>query len=420
MKKPAVSEGTFLRCHSCKHAYPLKGSGYLCPRCDGNLSVDYDFKTLKPRFSRELLGARSERGLWRYAELLPVRPDGARPIAAPGWTPLQRAERLGKELGLQRLYLKDEGRNPSASLKDRASAVVVARALDLGRRRIAGASTGNAASSLACMSAGTGISPLVFVPAAAPAAKIAQLLVFGADVVAVRGSYDDAFDLCAEACEQYGWYNRNTGFNPFTREGKKTVSFEIVEQLCWEVPDVVVVPTGDGNILSGVWKGFLDFKAVGLIDRLPRLVAVQAKGSAAIARAFESGKPIRAVKAKTIADSIAVDKPRDGDMARRALRQSRGLAVTVTDDEILDAMRKTARLEGVFAEPAAAAAVAGTAKAAREGRIRPRQSVVVLITGNGLKDVAGARRAAGKPRVIAPTMASLKALVKKNRNWNQP
>lgn len=420
MKYSEISNVLGLRCHSCKREYPLKEAVSLCLHCDGNLSVDYDFRLLRKTLSREAFARDGDLSLWRYAPLLPLHPSGRRPFARPGWTPLLKAERLGRALGLSDLHLKDDGRNPSASFKDRASAVVVADALQKGISLVAGASTGNAASSLACMAAGTGVKPLVFVPEAAPPAKIAQLLLYGADVLTVRGGYDQAFDLCLDACEEFGWYNRNTGFNPFTREGKKTCSFEIVEQLGWRVPDFVVVPVGDGNILSGIWKGFLDFKAAGLIDSLPRLIAVQAKGSAAIARAFNSGKPIRPVRANTLADSISVNKPRDGDMARRALRQSRGYAVVVSDDEILDAMRLSARTEGVFAEPAAAAAVAGLRRAAADGIVRPRKRVVAVITGNGLKDVAGAMRAAGRPIPVAPTMKALRALVKKNRSWVSP
>ncbi len=419
-KNTGISHVLGLRCYSCKREYPQKESSYLCLNCDGNLSVDYDFRAVKKRLSREILDNSRDFSLWRYADLLPVDSPGHYPLQRPGWTPLITAKRLGRELGLSSFYLKDDGRNPSASLKDRASAVIVARARDLGRRIIAGASTGNAASSLACMSAGTGITPIVFVPEKAPPAKVAQLLIFGAEVISVRGNYDDAFDLCLDACEEYGWYNRNTGFNPFTREGKKTCSFEIIEQLGWSVPDFVVVPVGDGNILSGIWKGFLDFKAAGLIDSLPRLIAVQAQGSAALAKAYNSGKPIRPVQAKTLADSIAVDKPRDGDMARRALRQSKGFAITVSDDEILKAIGLTARTEGVFAEPAAAAAVAGVQHAVKKGLITPKKSIVALITGNGLKDVAGALKAAGRPRIIAPEMSALRKLVKKNRSWMKP
>ncbi len=392
----------------CARELPLEG--YVCPECGGNLEVVLAARKIKKRLSRRKLNDNLDLSIWRYSDFLPVADARHRPRAAVGWTPLYESRVLGSKLGLKRLYIKDDGRNPSASFKDRASAVIVGRALDLRRRLVAGASTGNAASSLACMAAGTGLKTVVFVPKAAPAAKVAQLLLYGAEVVKVRGTYDDAFELSLEACAEFGWYNRNTGFNPFTREGKKTCAFEIVEQLGWKVPDYVFVPVGDGNILSGLWKGFRDFKAVGLIHRLPRLVAVQAAGSAAVAKAFKSGKPIRAARGKTLADSISVSLPRDGEAALRALKESKGFAVTVSDKDILAAMRLTAQSEGVFAEPAAAAAVAGVKKAAGTSRLRANMTVVALITGSGLKDVAGAMKAAGKSHTIRPTMRDLRRL----------
>jgi len=249
------------------------------------------------------------------------------------------------------------------------------------------------------------------VPESAPAAKVAQILLFGANVVAVRGTYDQAFDLCLEACREHGWYNRNTGYNPYTREGKKTCAFEIVEQLGWQVPDWVVVSVGDGNIISGLWKGFVELRAACLVDRAPKLLAVQAEKSNAVKLAFEGDGVIRAVSGQTIADSISVSVPRDGDAAVRALRDSGGAAVAVTDDEILDAMRVLARSEGLFAEPAAAASVAGLAKAAKDARVRAGESVVAVVTGSGLKDVASAMRAAGAAYVIAPDMRALNQLV---------
>ena len=235
-------------------------------------------------------------------------------------------------------------------------------------------------------------------PKTAPRAKIAQLLTFGAEVLAVDGTYDQAFDLCLEATRRFGWYNRNTGFNPYTREGKKTVSFEICEQLGWQVPDLVVVPVGDGNILSGVWKGFVEFQRLGFIDRLPKLLAVQAEGSAAIVKAAAGDGVIRPVSGDTVADSISVSLPRDGEAAVKAIRESGGFGVTVSDDAILAAIGEVARGAGVFGEPAAAAAWAGLKEAVRQGLVDPAWRVVVLITGNGLKDVASAMKVAGEPR----------------------
>lgn len=400
-----------LQCVRCERETALGAPGYVCPACGANQQVLYDYPALRRRLTRRRLERDRDFSIWRYRDLLPAGDKRHRPTLQVGWTPLYKAERLGSLLGLSNLYLKDDGRNPSASFKDRAGAVVVARARSLGRKIAAGASTGNAAASLACLAAGTELKPVVFVPKSAPEAKVVQLLIYGATVFAVDGSYDDAFDLCLAACEEYGWYNRNTGYNAFTREGKKTVSFELAEQSGWKVPDTVFVPVGDGNIISGVWKGFVELEKLGLIDTLPRLAAVQAEGSAAITRAFESGATIEAAPGKTVADSIAVCLPRDGEAAVRALKESKGFAITVSDAEILAAVKTAARTEGVFAEPAAAAGVAGCAKAAAAGKLRQSERVVVIITGSGLKDVASARKAVGKSHAVRPNLKDLKRLI---------
>lgn len=415
------------QCFSCGAKQSSSFAGYVCPACGGNLEVTYDYAGLA-RDPRALHKTAAERDdIFRYARLLPVeRLDLASPLRV-GMTPLYRAERLGAGVGLRNLLLKDDGLNPSASFKDRAGAVALVRARETGAKVIAGASTGNAGSSMACLAASVGLPCVIFVPEKAPAAKIAQLLVFGAKVLAVRGTYDDAFDLCMKVCAERGWFNRNTGLNAFTREGKKTCSFEICEQLGWQAPDRVVVPTGDGNIISGIWKGMRDLKAVGLIDRLPKIDCAQSEKSAAIAGAIwklETGNlkvaeerwgqvDIAPVKATTIADSISVDVPRDGIAAVRAVVESGGQAVTVSDDEILAAIPELARGAGVFAEPAAACAWACTKKLAREGRIEPGERVVCLVTGNGLKDVASARRAAGEPVTIDPTPEAATAALDK-------
>jgi threonine synthase len=408
-----------LACVRCAHVEAAPGADrplvYACTRCGGNLEVTLDIAHLRRTVTRASLAANPERSLWRYAPFYPVAggPHVAR--LAAGGTPLLDAPRLSSELGLDRLWLKDDSRNPSASFKDRAGAIALALAIERREPLVAGASTGNAASSLACLAARTGVRTLIFVPQSAPAAKLAQILLFGAQVVAVRGSYDQAFDLCASACREYGWFNRNTGSNPYTREGKKSAAFEIAEQMGWRVPDWVFVGTGDGNILSGVWKGFVELLATGLVERTPRMVAVQAQGSNAIQAAFDGDGVIRRVSGKTIADSISVELPRDGDAALRALRESRGFALSVSDEEIVTAMRATARLEGVFAEPAAAAAIAGVARALAERRIDARDSVVALITGSGLKDVATATRVAGAPLTIEPELGALARLIQEKR-----
>ena len=418
---------TGFKCFACAAEQPMSFPDYVCPACGGNLDVQYDYPRLKRDVGPERMVAAGRPDIFRYAHLLPLaRPDLAPPLRV-GMTPLYHAERLGASVGLKHVYLKDDGLNPSASFKDRAGAVALVRARETGARVIAGASTGNAGSSMACLAASVGLPCVIFVPEKAPAAKLAQLLIFGAKVLAVRGTYDDAFDLCLQVCEQRGWFNRNTGYNPFTREGKKTCSFELCEQLGWHAPDRVIVPTGDGNILSGIWKGMRDLHAVGMVSHLPKIDCAQSDKSAAISHAVwklreRHAKPetvrwrdvqIEPVKAATLADSISVDVPRDGLAAVRAVIESGGEAYTVSDDDILAAIPELARLAGVFAEPAAACAWACLRKMAQAKLIRPDERVVCLITGNGLKDVAAARRAAGEPTVIDASVDAANAAIGK-------
>ncbi len=405
------------RCPACgtERAYARAEVVYGCAACGGNLDAVFDYDAIRrgPR-------SRDESSLWRYLPLLPVDDPGfiGTPLRAAGWTPLYRATRLEARLGQSRIYLKDDGRNPTASFKDRASAVVVARALELGASRIVTASTGNAGAALAGMAAAAGVPATILAPATAPPAKVAQLLLFGAQVVLVDGTYDDAFDLTVEAANAFGWYCRNTGYNPFTAEGKKTAAFEIAEQLAqlnsplddlWPIPDVVCVSVGDGNILSGIWRGFQDLHSLGWTSRIPRLIGVQAEGSAACARAWSANAQIiTPVTARTLADSISVDLPRDGLRAVRAVRETGGAFVVVSDDEILEAMATLGREAAVFAEPAGATAYAGLAKAVGQGLISAEASVLVMNTGNGLKDIASARRAVPEPLRIAPNLGALR------------
>ena len=400
-----------LRCVGCGRTTPLKAPVYTCESCGGNLQVEYDYDAIRRSWRREDLARNADLTIWRYGPLYPV---GGRIESPPiGWTPLFKAVRLGEKLGLDSLYLKDDGRNPSASFKDRASAIALVRARETGCDLVTGASTGNAGSSTAVLGAAMGMRTRIFIPKTAPRAKVAQLLAFGADVLAVDGTYDDAFDLCLAATKQFGWYNRNTGYNPFTREGKKSVSFEICEQMGWRVPDLVVVPVGDGNIISGVWKGFEDFRKIGFIDRLPKLLAAQAQGSAAIVRALAGDGTIRPVSGETVADSISVSVPRDGVAAVQAVRASGGFGVTVSDQEILAAITEVARGAGVFGEPAGVTSYAGLKKAVEQGRIDPAWTIVALITGSGLKDVASVMKVAGEPRGISKDQAELDKLFSK-------
>jgi len=412
MSKPVHMNG--YRCFACAAEQPADYAGFECPCCGGNLEITYDYAAATEELAADF--SKSPRDLFRYQALLPVnRLPSPFPLRIGG-TPLYQAPLLGQQASLTRLYLKDDSRNPSASLKDRASAITLCRAMDTGASVVSVASTGNAGSSLACLSAALGMSAVVFVPESAPAAKLTQLLSYGARVLAVRGSYDEAFDLCLVASKKFGWFNRSNGFNPFTREGKKTCAFEIWEDLGGKVPDRVVVPTGDGNILSGIWKGWRDLKAVGLIDRLPKIDCAQSASSAAICqtvqRLRDSQEPVNdwsnisidQVQANTVADSISVDQPRDGLAAVRAIIESGGEAVTVPDSEILAALGEMARYSGVFPEPAAATPWAAVKQMADDRLIDRDELVVCLVTGSGLKDTARARQAAGEPMIIEPSL----------------
>ena len=403
-----------LKCLFCETAYPVR-VGFTCPRCGiaGILDVQYDYAGVARILTRRRLAARSEQSHWRYRELLPIGNSATLPALFVGGTPLTPVPALARHLGIAKLFLKDDGRNATGSLKDRASSVGVVKAREKRRSIIACASTGNAASSCAGMAASMGLKSVIFVPERAPEPKVTQLLIFGATVLRVRGSYEDAFQLCQRSCEKWGWYNRNSGINPYLVEGKKTAGLEIGEQLAWEPTDWVAVSVGDGCTVAAVWKGFRELKTLGLIARTPRILGVQAEGAAPVTAAFFSGEPLQPIEPRTVADSIAVGVPRNWKRAVLAVRESGGTMINVSDDEILDAMRYTGRLSGIFAEPAAATAVAGLRRALAEGCVGRRASAVALITGNGLKDVQSARAAAGQPYDIAPDGAALEEILRK-------
>jgi threonine synthase len=369
-------------CYGCARSRPVdvRAFGCGCERHE-NLWLRYD---LSERTRSALLRSvdRDEPSLWRYAPLLPVSPQ-FRSRLRIGWTPLCDC---GAQNGV-RLFVKDETRHPTGSLKDRASdvAVAVARAHGIGDLIVA--STGNAAASLAAVGVASGARVRVVVPREAPEAKLAQMLAYGAHVFRVDGDYDDAYRVAAKAAAAGGLFNRSTGRNPFTREGKKTCAFEIAEQLDWQAPDWVIVPTGDGNVLSAVWKGFDELASLGLIDARPRLVAAQAAASDAITRAFEARCTEAPPAGHTLADSISVREPRDATAALLALRQSGGLALRVRDDTIVVAVHALASRFGIFVEPSSAAAYAAFERLLADGRFRPGDRVVLLATGSGLKDL---------------------------------
>lgn len=403
-------------CSLCGAEYGPQDVVYVCPQDGGNLAVVLDYDSLARQDLAAEITSSSDFSMWRYLPLLPVADPGfaATPLRSVGWTPLYRSPILEEQLALRYLWIKDESRNPTASFKDRASALVVARAKEISARVVVTASTGNAGAALAGMAAAVGQRAVILAPQSAPPAKIAQLLVYGARVILVDGSYDQAFDLSIQAAREFGWYCRNTGYNPFTLEGKKTAAFEVWEQVllpfraAFSRSLAIFVSVGDGNILSGIHKGFLDLHRLGWLERIPRLFAVQAAGSCAVANAWKAKtETILPVAAKTLADSISVDLPRDGVRAVRAVTQTGGACLVVEDREILEAVASLGRI-GIFAEPAGAAALAGLVKALNQGLIDSQDPVLVLNTGSGLKDTRAAMMAVRQAPVIEPSLIALK------------
>lgn len=394
-----------LECIDCKKHYVESQTEYLCPACapkrkpgqplQGVLKIIYDYDEIAKDVS-------SKAGFKSWQKILWPMPDKEGILPS---TPLRQANRLGAELNFENLWIKDDTVQMSASFKDRASALVVARAEKIKAKMIVAASTGNAASSLATIAAAEGMPCAVLVPAAAPKAKLMQALACGAKVIPVDGDYDMAFELSLKLSETYGWYNRNTAFNPYTVEGKKTVSYEIAMQMDLLVPDYVVVPTGDGAILAGVFKGFEELHKLGWIRRMPRLVCVQPLNSPAIVASWEKGvkDPLIHKGASSVADSLVVDAPRNGIWALHALKESKGFGVLVSDEEILEAISLMGETTGVFAEPAGAAGIAALKKLSGSKKIHPGDSIVVLATGHGLKDPLAASKVMNLPKPVAPT-----------------
>lgn len=401
------------KCVKCGKTYEATPDLTNCA-CGGILEIVYDYEYIKSVLTKEKLAKRENRTMWRYRELLPVEENTPEPPLRVGWSPLYEAPKLAEELGIAKLYVKDDGLNPTASLKDRASSMAVAKAMEAGAKVIACSSTGNAASSLAGNAAAAGIETYIFVPSRAPKGKVAQLMTFGAHVVSVQGSYEDTFELSKAAIEKWGWYNRNAAINPYLSEGKKTVALEIMEQLDWQVPDYIAISVGDGCTIAGLWKGLKDLYAIGFIDRLPRLISAQAEGCCPLNRAIETGEDWYPMEENTLADSIAVGVPRNADKALMAIRESKGLVVNVSDEEIMAAQKLLGRTCGVFGEPAGVTGAAGLKKLCEQGQIPADATVVSVVTGNGLKDVANAIAACGEPMSLPNDMELLQKAFREN------
>ena len=394
------------KCVKCGKIYEAVPDLTNCT-CGGILDIIYDYDYIKTQLTKEKLASRRDNSMWRYRELLPVEETTPAPPLRVGWSPLYEAGRLAEQLGIAHLYVKDDGVNPTASLKDRASSMAVAKATEAGAKVIACSSTGNAASSLAGNAAAAGMQTYIFVPSRAPKGKVAQLMTFGATVISVQGSYEETFELSKQAIEKWGWYNRNAAINPYLSEGKKTVGLEIMEQLSWEVPDYIAISVGDGCTIAGLWKGLKDLYAIGFIDKLPRLISAQAEGCCPLNRAIETGEDWHPMEENTLADSIAVGVPRNADKALMAIRESNGLVVNVSDEEIMAAQKLLGRTCGVFGEPAGVTGAAGLKKLCEAGVIGKDDTVVSVVTGNGLKDVANAIAACGEPISIPGDMELL-------------
>lgn len=402
-----------LRCVECGTLYGENDAMYTCPACGiaGILDVEYDYDRQARTFHADWL-ARAERSIWRYLPILPVRDDARLPTLQCGWTPVMALEPLARRWGIANFFVKDDGRLPTGSFKDRASCVGTTKAVELGYRTITCSSTGNAASSLAGFSANLGLQAYIFVPAHAPEAKVAQLRIFKSNVLLVEGTYDEAYYLCQEAAQAFRWYNRNCAINPYLIEGKKTAGLEAAEQLAGRVPDWVSVAVGDGCTIAGIWKGLVEAKRFGIIDKLPRLLGVQARGAQPIYEAFRAGdEKLRPRRAETLADSIAVGQPRNQAKALRAIRASGGSMVAVEDGEILEAMYELARHSGVFGEPAGVTGVAGLLRAISDGTVKAHETVLHIVSGSGLKDVRAAMQACPEARRIKVSLDEVRRVV---------
>jgi threonine synthase len=401
-----------LRCKECARAYPALAL-HVCEWCFGPLEVVYDYEAIAASISAEKIAA-GPKSIWRYGDLLPASPEGSVDLGA-GFTPLLKADRLAAELGLSELWLKNDTVNPTGSFKDRVVSVALTRARELGFKVAACASTGNLANAVAAHAARAGMRSVVFIPADLEPAKVVTTAVFGGTVVAIDGNYDDVNRLCAElASERPSWAFVNVNVRTYYAEGSKTLAFEVAEQLGWRAPDHVVVPVASGSQLTKVAKGFRELHQVGLLaggeEPHVRISGAQAEGCAPVVHAFESGASfVRPVKPSGIAKSLAIGNPADGAYALEEVRRSGGALASVSDDEVIEAMRLLARTEGIFAETAGGVTVGVLAKLAARGTIKPEEKVVALITGNGLKTLDAVAARCVPSVTIKPTLEDFEA-----------
>ncbi len=389
-----------LRCRECKREYPINPI-HVCEFCFGPLEVIYDYEEIKKNLTRGKIGERPK-SMWRYRELLPLNGDPSVGTDV-GFTPLIRAEGLGRALGVKELYLKNDAVNyPTLSFKDRVVSVALSKAKEFGFRIVACASTGNLANSVAALAAAGGFKSYIFIPYDLEQGKILGTLIYGTNLIGIRGSYDEVNRLCSEIAENYGWAFVNINIRPFYAEGSKTFGFEIAEQMGWEVPQHVIVPMAGGSLITKIWKGFKELEAVGLVDGVPaKIYGAQASGSNPIVAAFKAGTDwIKPQKPKTIAKSLAIGNPADGFYALKTIRESGGCAEDVTDAEIIEGMKLLAQTEGIFTETAGGVTVGVTKKLIEQGIIPRDESILISITGNGLKTQEAVQDQVGRPLII--------------------
>jgi len=401
-----------LKCRECGREYPIEPV-YVCEFCFGPLEVIYDYKNIKKVLTKNKIGQR-EKNLWRYRELLPI--DGEPQVGLnSGYTPLLKADNLAKELGLDELYIKDDTvAHPTLSFKDRVVAVALTKAKEFGFDTVACASTGNLAHSVSAQGAKAGFKRFIFIPATLEASKIIASLVYEPNLIAVDGNYDEVNRLCSEIANKYSWAFVNINIRPFYAEGSKTHGFEIIEQLGWKAPDSIVVPCASGSLLTKIWKSFKEFKEIGIIKELnTKVFAAQATGCSPISTAIKQDTDvIRPVKPNTIAKSLAIGNPADGFYATQAVKESGGYGEDVSDQEIIDAIKLLARTEGIFSETAGGVTVAVTKKLLEMGKITRDETVVICITGNGLKTQEALNGQTVSPYYIKPNFASFEEVLK--------
>ncbi len=399
-----------LKCRECGAVVPI-GPVYVCEECYGPLEVIYDYDEIRKQMSRESI-ANGPRSIWRYLPLLPVSEDCIVTLHE-GYTPLVPAPRLGKELGLNNLWIKNDAVNPTYSFKDRVVACAVSRAKEFGFETVSCASTGNLGCSVAAFGGISGMKPVVFIPWDLEPSKIVGIGSYSPTLIAVEGTYDDVNRLCAEISATKKWAFVNINLRPFYSEGSKTLAYEVAEQLGWRAPDHVVVPIASGSLLCKIYKGLHEFETLGLIGPVKtRVSGAQGAGCSPVATAFAQGKDeIVPVKPNTIAKSLAIGNPADGPYALDIIRKTGGSAAGISDEDIVAAMKLLARTEGIFTETAGGATIGALTKLAREGKIGKDELTVAYITGNGYKTQEAIIPSLSKPPVIKPTVKDVEAVL---------